>query len=783
MKNKSTHNKYIYIFLLFLFVILWAMPWSLAKPAMGLDPSWKMAFGWAIQHHIQFGKDFIWTYGPLGFIIRPIFYPDHILWAIALSFCWFFSILLIFILIFLYSSYKIELIIVSFSLICFLPFISIATILILLSLIILFYSYKYENKINLVFYGILLAIASLIKVSHIFTAIILLFFPLLLEKNQKRIKWLIPIIVYIISFLLLWIITGQKISNIISFIYYSFYLVKGYSSAMAIHGEKFQTVIAILILFIILSLILLSLIKKKEFAKYLIITFPVVFEYFKEGFVRHDPGYFGHADIFFSFIALFFIIIYLKADNDFIIKFKKKLPITLAFFLFFPLIGIYYNCPKAILPNTSKFLSFKQSLYLLTSYKNRNKFQKSVKQQMRKSLQIPHLFIKKIGNSSVNIIPWDLNIAYAYNLKLLPSPIIQSYSVYTPQLDKANAFQINHGKPAKFIIYKLETIDGRYPLYDEPATFRAILFHYKVWKCINQLCLMERRSKIKKNNLKLIKLKNINAKLGEPINVPKFSNGYEFANITIHYSLFGKFMNIIYKDSPIYIKFITNKAFIKSNKYRFIQKIGDDGIFVTEYIDNNINTFRNIFLRKIYSSKILKQIIFTTNLNFEYNRNIKISFYGYKSKYFKIIKTLPAITYSHGNIPLWLNNNQSVSGKIKISERNALNNFKIHKISVFIGNGMNSADGLLKVKLCDRYGCSYGAKSVKKSLDNNYFTIPLIKYLIIGNDKSIKYEFIYTHATKPVAIWLWPTTNKLNQYIQKNNKKYEDKGFKINLIQ
>ncbi len=86
----NTHSKYIYIFLLFLIVILWAMPSSLIPPMLGLDPSWAMALGWAIQHHIQFGKDFIWTYGPLGFIIRPIFYPDHILWTIALSFCRFF---------------------------------------------------------------------------------------------------------------------------------------------------------------------------------------------------------------------------------------------------------------------------------------------------------------------------------------------------------------------------------------------------------------------------------------------------------------------------------------------------------------------------------------------------------------------------------------------------------------------------------------------------------------------------------------------------------------------
>ena len=143
-------------------------------------------------------------------------------------------------------------------------------------------------------------------------------------------------------------------------------------------------------------------------------------------------------------------------------------------------------------------------------------------------------------------------------------------------------------------------------------------------------------------------------------------------------------------------------------------------------------------------------------------------------------RTLPIKTYSHGNVALWLNNNQSVSGRI--SGFHFLNTFKISKISVFIGNGGNTANGLLKVKLCDKYGCSYGIKSVKKSLDNNYFTIPLTNLLTVKKGESIKYKFTYYNATKPVAIWLWPTSNMLNQYIKKSNKKYKDDGFKIILI-
>ena len=642
MKTNIANKLYIIFF--GLLTIAYVMPLSIWIPAIGLDPSWVMALGWAVQHHIQFGKDFIWTYGPLGFLASPLFYQAHILWFLSFIFIWIISLLFILIILVLYSDSKIAIIIVSLLLMLFLAFISFTisppTILILLSLIILVYNYKYENKINIVWlmiYGLLLSIASLIKVSHIFSATILLIFPLILEENQRRIKWLIPFTTYIVSFLFFWIITGQNLSNIANFIYYSFYLMEGYSSSMALHGEHFQTIIAILILLILLAITLLAIIKKnKEFAKYLIISFPIVFEYFKEGFVRHDPVKFGHADYFFTFIGLYFIISYLNIKNEF--KFKKTLIIIL--FILLPLIGMYYNTFKSLMPSYNRFDSFKQALYLLKSSENRNNFQKSIKQQMRNSLNIPKIFIKKIGNSSVNIIPWDLNIAYAYNLKLLPSPVMQAYSIYTPQLDEVNASQINRGKSAKFIIYKLETIDGRYPLYDEPSTLRSILFNYKLYKCINALCLLQKNNK-NKSKMKIVKLKSINAKLGQPVNVPKFPNGYEFAKVTINYSLFGKFMNIIYKDSPIYIKFMTN-SFI-SPKYRFIQNVGIDGIFISEYVQN-INIFGDIFKKRIYLSNIIKHIIFTTSSRFEYNKNIKISFYGYTIKKNIIIKKLGIMT-------------------------------------------------------------------------------------------------------------------------------------------
>src|SRR5687768_11213182 len=39
-----------------------------APPSSELDPSWQLLLGYALTHSLEFGREIILTYGPLGFI-------------------------------------------------------------------------------------------------------------------------------------------------------------------------------------------------------------------------------------------------------------------------------------------------------------------------------------------------------------------------------------------------------------------------------------------------------------------------------------------------------------------------------------------------------------------------------------------------------------------------------------------------------------------------------------------------------------------------------------------
>src|SRR3982751_5127812 len=59
-------RKYISYVLLIVFTLVLFPPHFFDKPVAGLDASWNIALHLALKYHMVFGKDFVFTYGPLG---------------------------------------------------------------------------------------------------------------------------------------------------------------------------------------------------------------------------------------------------------------------------------------------------------------------------------------------------------------------------------------------------------------------------------------------------------------------------------------------------------------------------------------------------------------------------------------------------------------------------------------------------------------------------------------------------------------------------------------------
>ncbi|GHT49530.1 hypothetical protein AGMMS49982_03180 [Bacteroidia bacterium] len=234
---------------------------------------------------------------------------------------------------------------------------------------------------------------------------------------------------------------------------------------------------------------------------------------------------------------------------------------------------------------------------------------------------LPPAFLDNAKDKTIDIIPWDIALLWAYDLNWTPRPVIQSYSAYTPMLDSINAQHFKDSKAPDNIIYSYKSIPGRYPLFDEPMVFRTLLENYDVQTVDDYLILQHRLEKITRH---YTPVNQGVCPVGTVVDVPQLPGQHIYCNIDIRQNFFGKLINILYKPGYIYIRFFV-KGQSEPIEYRFIRRLGTDGLFVSKYVAD-LTDICSVF-EESYEQDIEKlQIVIPHNLF--YKPDMKYEFYA-----------------------------------------------------------------------------------------------------------------------------------------------------------
>ena len=155
----------------FIIISNWSAFWG-TLPSQGLDPSWLIGLNIAYLKNFQFGKDIIFTFGPLGFLWIPVII-DYNLWMLSTYFSIFTDLILIFSMIILFNNlsakYYHYLILVPIILFSILPNIAAVEYKLCITSMILIYivlikNYSFRVRLLAIMTsGLLLSIATLIK--------------------------------------------------------------------------------------------------------------------------------------------------------------------------------------------------------------------------------------------------------------------------------------------------------------------------------------------------------------------------------------------------------------------------------------------------------------------------------------------------------------------------------------------------------------------------------------------------------------------------------------------
>ncbi len=590
----------------------------------GLDNSWKIGLNMARISGLQFGKDIVFTFGPLGFMYLPIFCEFHT-WFISAIFNLFVHFLLIQTIVFIMKKFSAGLwdyVLTGIALLLAL-FITSTEYKLLFSLTILLYfsivnqSHSKRLLMLCVFVSFLMAVVSLIKFTAMLVSGGILMFMIVFYVYKKQIIPLCCMLfAYTGSILILLVITGQKITNFPAYLLNSYEIAQGYNSAMYISGPIRDVCVGLCAVGLLIFLLVNSILRSKPGLTYFIlINTGFVFVSFKYGFIRHD----AHVYCFFANMLLVFCCMWITNKN------QITLPLNyLSIIIICVLIGFtLHKNPRLIIPDFAGKLKMIGSAASLVTDDAAGKAQilENDKEKLRNAYLLNNETIKYIGNKTVDIMPWEISLLFAYDMKWTPRPVFQCYSAYTDKLDMLNSKYFESADAPEILLYVLSPLDNRYPVFDSPATFRTILINYKP-------VFIDKKSIIlrKADTHSLPSLRNISfldTEIGKPIAVPKIKNGYLFAKIYMDYNLLGKTAKLLYKPPGVNIRLTSNG---NTSECRFILSTARNGIFLSQYISKIRNLF-DVWEGKMNNNLDLDSITISTEYPYFYDKNIRVEFF------------------------------------------------------------------------------------------------------------------------------------------------------------
>lgn len=523
------------MYLIWGFLLVFLVPKGLfAEPGFGLDPSWVLGLNLAAHEGLVWGKELVFTYGPLGHFITQFgdFQPKTpliLFFAFRIGLASFFMFYLL-----RHFKDTVWLLFLVGALLLLGDFLfgsdSISTYF--LFAFSLFYHFKYKTNIMLWSAALLGVVSYYAKVN---TGIICLFFLFVyvgLLINCRRIALRNGIGFSALVLFLNYIVGLALNVDFVGYFLNSLQIVQGYNESMVIPvSELYAPTLATLGCFAFFLMLTLPWLAKRpsliEFSMALFLGFSF-FLIFKQSFVRAD----NHVQVFFYATPFFYLLALLFIPN---IKAQNWLRQGFPVYFLFSMHGLALE-PGGYVERALGKKVFRPSL---------------IQTPTPKTIRIlPADVIQHIGERGVDVVGSEISLVYYNGLRYRPRPVFQSYSVYTETLAKLNQKAYESHLGPGVVLFHFGSIDRRHPFWDEPLLLKTLSTHFQAssaiqldtsegpsWANLGPVLLFERR-KMPLENREIEVLDTI-VFFNSTINMPAHE-GILFAQIDIEPSLAGQ---------------------------------------------------------------------------------------------------------------------------------------------------------------------------------------------------------------------------------------------------
>jgi hypothetical protein len=498
---------------IFAFVYIWFCVVKLPATSLrdSVPQSWEAVLSYAAAHHLKWGRDIVFTFGPLGFLTSDYYWGNFfwpiVVWAAG------FALALAAALVPLLARVPKA---IRLPVYAALPLLTVPAcsnlgfdsfhFLAITLLGILCLPGERPGVLRLTTTGLVFAVLSLIK----FTFCIYSVFAVLAIATANGKAWrntaiLIGSSVLSLAGICSW--SGQSLWNVFLYVASSTEMAAGYSAAMGLAPNQWDSIIGIALLICLLALVLTTWLGSanwRERTDRAAIVCAGIFLAWKEGFVRADV----HVVVFlvYSFFlgallpALFGFdwvaeelnewenILSARVGNVLLRRRARALTFGCLFFSLTPF-ALFNGDFKAavqrgLLAKTSDTFSafIRPATYRLDLERQL--------ESMRDKAELPKIRAL-VGGDAIGALNLDQDAAILNGLNYKPHPVFQNSSAYTPALQRLNA-EFFKSKPPQYLLWRTGSIDGRFPTLDDGEVLLTVLTSYSpvtnengflLWKC------------------------------------------------------------------------------------------------------------------------------------------------------------------------------------------------------------------------------------------------------------------------------------------------------------
>jgi len=562
-------------------VIIATFPKIRMTYAPGIDGPLTWVFNYISQQDMSLGKNIIFPHGPLAYFMYPL--ADKMMLVMAVTAC--LKIMLVYNLSCLIELKKGYRWLIVFSTGYLIAVTSEFFYLIFINVILLYCNYfLYERAFFNIAAFLLTTFACYIKSNLcIVTGVLYVSFIVYYVIKNRKIKNTAMDVFMMIGFMVsFWLVMYGTTAGFINYYIGMYNLALGNSDAVSLYPENNWWVLSA---FLVGTVALPVINRNKRSGYYFILTFLAFFAAWKYGMAREDGPHYG-IFILYSSLLLF---VYVLFEDQHVYR-----NILLASCLVI-LINLNYKNTRTTIPRRFDFFSavnFGQYVFRFPVLRaGAAKWNGSCISKKK----LPWAVLDSIGNTPVDVYPWDYTIIAANHLNWKPRVVIQSYTAYTHWLDSQDAAHFNSTDAPGFIIWDMQKvkpgnpcdppfygIDMRYLLNDEPQTMVAIMQNYGFYSGDEQYLILKKR--VAKVPVRNSIIASDQVEWGQWINVPVSVAGLLRARVNFGKSFLRNLKSFFYKDEAFYI--ILKYQDGKMQKYKIVPRNACDGIWINPHFEN-----------------------------------------------------------------------------------------------------------------------------------------------------------------------------------------------------